>query len=189
MFKLNQLRPLWCWAAGLAMGLLVGAGMMIGTLVSTQWTRESSPQLPPTLLHAVATHGSDEFAMATGPVSDDSEGVFFLDFLTGELQCWVLYPRTGVFGGKFMTNVVNDLGVEKGKMPKYVMVTGTTQFLRGAGAARPANCVVYVADANTGNFAAYSLPWSRTLESNNRPQIGALGVVAKGRIRNLDISE
>ncbi len=31
-------------------------------------------------------------AIATGPIDDDSEGVFFLDYLTGDLQCWFYYP-------------------------------------------------------------------------------------------------
>jgi sulfur carrier protein len=59
--------------------------------------------------------------------------------------------------------VVRDLGIEQGKKPNYAMVTGTVVFQRGTAArAVPALCAVYVADANTGNFAAYGLPWDRT---------------------------
>ncbi len=42
--------------------------------------------MPETVLNASASHGGETFAMATGPVDADVEGLFMLDFLTGELQ-------------------------------------------------------------------------------------------------------
>ena len=118
---------------GLGAGLLVGVGMMIGTMfamsqatgpASTQRLSENQIVFPEKALLASATHGSEKFAMATGQVSDDSEGVFFLDYLTGELQCWVVYARTGKFGGLFKGNVLRDLKSGRGKEPKFLMVTG-----------------------------------------------------------------
>ena len=128
MFKSEQRRSALWMSGGLAMGLLVGVGMVIGVFVATSSSEPARIELPDKLLHASATHGSDEFAIATGAVSEDTEGIFFLDFLTGELSCFVLYPRQGVFGGQFKINVVDHLGIQRGKNPKYVIVTGVTEF-------------------------------------------------------------
>ena len=53
-----------------------------GLVLSGLW-----PQTP---LHATATDRSDTFAIATGAVDDDTEAVYFLDFLTGDLRAVVL---------------------------------------------------------------------------------------------------
>ncbi len=175
--------------AGLAMGLLVGVGMMIGTLVAAKQVPTTGLQFPETLLHATASHSGKSMAMATGYVDDEAEGVFILDYLTGDLQCFVLNPRTIQWGGMFKYNVISDLGVQQGKEPNYVMVTGQVQFRRGAGAQMPAMCVVYVADANTGNFAAYGMLWDRTMAAGGRPQEGMLKLLSTGKARTLEIRE
>ena len=59
------------WLAG---GLVVG--LVIGLNVAGVW-----PQIP---VHAVATHGQDNFAIATGPLDDNVEAIFVLDSVTGE---------------------------------------------------------------------------------------------------------
>jgi hypothetical protein len=87
-----------------------------------------------------------------------------LDYLTGDLQCWGISPRNFLPAAQGKHNVLNDLGgVEEGKKPNYVMVTGAASFYRGADAmTAPGGCVVYVADANTGKFAAYGMGYNRT---------------------------
>ncbi len=167
--------------AGLAMGLLVGVGMMIGTLVAVRQAPAASLQFPETLLHATASHSGKSMAMATGYVDEEAEGVYILDYLTGDLQCWVLNPRTFQWGGMFKYNVINDLGVQQGKDPNYVMVTGQIQFRRGAGAQMPAMCAVYVADANTGNFAAYGMLWNRTMAAGGAAATGHAEPVGNGQ--------
>ena len=150
---------------GFALGLIFGLGMLVGSLAFQQ-----QPHLQmPVQLNATATNSSTTFAMATGPVTQDMEGVFFLDYLTGELQGWVLNARTGRLGGKFKHNVIQDLGVERGKKPKFLMVTGLAN-LRSQGANRFSSCVIYVCDANTGRFVAYALPWNRNAANNNLAQ-------------------
>ena len=123
-------RSTWMLLAGLAMGLLVGVGMMIGTLVAVRSAPATALLPPETLLHATASHSGKSMAMATGLVDEEAEGVFILDYLTGDVQCYVINPRTYQWGGMFKYNVINDLGVQQGKDPNYVMVTGQTQFLR-----------------------------------------------------------
>ena len=58
--------------------------------------------------HATATHGSDNFAIATGLVDDSIEALYFLDFLTGDLRAAVVSRRNGEFTGFFSYNVLAD---------------------------------------------------------------------------------
>jgi hypothetical protein len=162
--------------------------MLFGAIGAFRSTPQ--PVLPEHALHASATHGSDNFAIATGAVADGVEGIFFLDFLTGEITCSVLNARTGLIGGMFKHNVVADLGVERGKKPSYLMVTGRAAFRVRAGGFRPADSLVYVVDSNTGNYAAYGLPWSNQIAT----QVGNQGImpmklIGKGKARAIDIQE
>jgi hypothetical protein len=201
--KLNSTatRSLLLLSAGLAAGLLVGVGMLIGSLVTQAASPQAaSPQasipqtlngipLPPEVLQASATHGSENFAISTGVVSENAEGVFVLDYLTGELSCWVLYAKQGTFGAKYTVNIVGDLGVERGKKPQYLMVSGLANFPGARSGIKPANSVIYIVDGNTGNVAAYGIPWNQAFESAGRPQIGRLTLIASGKIRNLEVEE
>jgi hypothetical protein len=174
----------WVWIGGLLTGIAV-----CGALVMGYWLGRNHSANPfETALHATATHGGDTMALATGPVDEGDEGLFILDYLTGELQCMVISPRNTPtkFFARFRTNVVQVLGVEQGKKPNYVMVTGHMDFQRGAAAARPGNCVVYVCDTITGNYAAFGIPWNRTFAAAGRPQQGALVLLDVGKARNLE---
>ena len=172
---------------GFALGLMFGLGILVG---SATLSGDSNVQLPPVQLNATATNSSNSFAMATGPVTSGMEGVFFLDYLTGELQGWVMNPRNARLGGRFRHNVIQDLGVEQGKKPKFLMVTGLANF-RAQGSNRLSNCVIYVCDANTGRFVAYALPWNRNAANNNVTQIQPMIKIGYGvassrasRVRN-----
>ena len=171
------------WAI-LACGLVCGA--MAGALVALQF---SGPriQLPSTLLNATATHGGSTMAIATGPIDEGVEGFFVLDFITGELTCSVLNPRTGALGGAYRANVVADLGVEQGKQPQYLMVTGAADFRTQGGNVKPAESIIYVADANTGRYVAYWLPWNRQAAQYNFTQANPMLVLGKGSARNIEI--
>lgn len=183
-------RPKLMLAVGLTVGLLVGAGMMIGTLVGVSHQQTATLTFPETVLNATASHSGETFAMATGPVDTDVEGLFTLDFLTGQLQGRVIYPhRQGQFGGLFTYNVIADLGVQAGKKPDYVMVTGQANFTRGAAANTPAGCVIYVADANTGNFAAYTIMFNRTAYRAGAPQQGTFTLLGVGKAREIAVRD
>lgn len=167
----------------LAVGLIGSA--VVGAAIHAKL---STPriELPTTLLNATASHGSNTMALATGPVSNGVEGLFILDFITGELTCSVLNPRNGALAAGFRANVVADLGVVQGKQPNYLMVTGKADF-RVQGNIRPAQCVVYVADSNTGRWVAYWLPWNRQAEAQNFPQAFPMQVLGKGSARNIEV--
>lgn len=178
-------------ATGFALGLLVGVGMLLGAWA----TLARQPALPfalgETALRASATDSGETFAIATGAIADGVEGVFFLDFLTGNLNCWVVNARTRQMGGHFFVlNVGEHLGVIPGqsqKNPRYLMVTGVASMQRGSGGFQPADSLVYVADANSGNFAIYAIPWNRQATVTNRPQEAPMVVLLTGSARNLEI--
>lgn len=168
--------------------LMLSIGLVLGAVAGAVVTaRTSTPrlELPTTLLNATATHGSNTMALATGPVAQGVEGLFILDFITGDLTCQVLNPRTGRLGGAYSANVVQDLGVQQGKQPSYIMVTGQASFRVQGGDFQPAECVVYVADSNTGRYVAYWLPWNRQAAATGFPQAAAMQVLGTGLARNL----
>ena len=181
MFKLFR-NPRFMLVTGTILGAV--AGLLVGVFVLQ---RTNQIDFPVTPLHATATHGGDTIALATGPIADQTEGLFALDFLTGELQCLVMNPRSRKLGGMFRTNVVKDLGVGKGKQPKYLMVTGFINWRTTGGNMRPAQTIVYVADANTGHFAAYGLPWNRNAAQYNFSQVQPFVRLGIGNVRNIQI--
>ena len=168
----------------LVLGLALGAPL--GAVVAVQFSRPHM-QLPTTFLHASATHGGTTMAIATGPIQEGVEGFFVLDFITGELTCSVLNPRTGQMGGAYRANVVADLGGEQGKQPQYLLVTGAANFRTLGGNVTPAESVVYVADANTGRYVAYWLPWNRQAAQYNFAQASAMVVLGPGSARNVKL--
>jgi hypothetical protein len=134
------------------------------------------------LLHASATHGGSNLAVATGNIDENTDGIFFLDYLTGDLQCWVFYPRTGQFGAKFSTNVTAQLPAG-GKNAEYLLLTGRMVQQQAGSNARPAHCLVYVVDVRSGLFAAYGVPWNKSAENSQQPQVGQLVAAGGGQYR------
>ncbi len=131
------------------------------------------------LINATAAVTSEKYSIATGVVSEESEGLFVLDHNSGLLQCNVIYPRTGgQFMAQFTINVAETLGTA-GKAGNYMIVTGHAQFPRASN--RPAaSTVVYVMDTATGNYASYGIPFDRVAMNANRPQQGALILLSTG---------
>jgi hypothetical protein len=175
------------------MGLLVGIGMMIGAVHAVSGPGSNQLLLPETLLHAEAATGCDTMAVATGAVGDDSEGLYTLDFITGELNCFVMYTQGGSakqWGGTFKTSVIPALGaVEKGKSPNYLLVTGRADFRGTSAQQRPGYSIAYVVDTNTGNFAAYGVLWNKAYAASGNPQTGELLLLNKGTARSVAIRE
>ncbi len=175
----------WWWKGGIALGLFA-LGTACG-IAFTQQAEDTSAAFPFTAaeLQAVATHGNENFAIATGPVADEAEGVFFLDYLTGELRLAVLNNRTQKFSAFFSRRIIGDLGVDDSKKPRYLLATGQLKIVGSTGAIRPGLCVAYVVDANTGNFAAYGIPWSPAEYARGTPINGALVLLDGGKARDI----
>ena len=143
-----------------------------------------------TRLQAAAAARSESFALATGPIDEEVEGLYILDYVSGELQCVVLNFRSGKFNAVFRANVMQDLGLDvAAKRPSYLMVAGAINFPRGASIARPGNSVVYVLDTVTGAYGAYAIPWRRELAATARPQAAAMILMDVGRARTAAIRE
>jgi hypothetical protein len=131
-----------------------GVWLVIGVLVGL-FLGHLAPNAP---LHASATHGTEGFAIATGEVEPGLEAVYFLDNLTGELTGFVINRQTGTLTTAYKHNVLNDLAADT-KNPKFLMVTGTIDLRATTNRIRAGRSVVYVAEATSGKFAAYAVPW------------------------------
>lgn len=172
---------------GMTLGLLAGAGTALGVAYVM---RPATPAMPAGWpqglpLHASSAASSETLAMATGRVDDQVECLVTLDFLSGDLQTFVLNPRNGKFVGWFKTNVTTQLPVERGKKPSYVLTTGSWEPVGFSTQQRPAGCVIYVADANTGMFAAYTFPWVKGAASTGLTQSTPMLPLDGNRARNI----
>jgi hypothetical protein len=146
-----------CLGWGLVLGLIIGLN------VQGIW-----PSVP---LHASATHGLDKFAIATGLVDTGVEALYFLDYLTGDMRAAVINPKTGKFTSFFTRNIAADFG-GAGRTTGYLMVTGSADMPRGTSKFQFARSIVYVADATTGQVAAYTIPWNSSAHAAGTPQYG-----------------
>jgi hypothetical protein len=133
--------------------LLAGlaGGVVIGLNVAGIW-----PQVP---LHAVATHGQNNFAICTAPMDEDVEAVFVLDDLTGELKGSVLNIQAKRFNTLFEYNVLRDLPTPESKNAQYRIVSGVAHIRQNIGAGQMARSVLYVAEITSGQMVCYGVPW------------------------------
>ena len=153
----------WPLAAAVAFGVAVAG-----------WMRPVGP------VQALTSLANDSFAVCTVPVEGTHEGVFILDFETGDLSGAVLNPATSRFGVSYKHNVLADLGFKPGqvKNPKFLLVSGVADLRQTPVPVAPS--VLYVTDATTGATAVYGIPW-------NAQQAQAGPVVAK--LLPLDIAK
>jgi hypothetical protein len=156
-------------------------GLMGGLVLAGFW--------PSTPLHAVATDRFESFAVATGPVDEATEAVYFMDFLTGDLSAVVIGKMaSGGFGvtGHYGINVGQALNVGQGKKPRFLMVTGMADLARGgrASAVQPSKAVVYVAEVTSGRCAAFAIPFNAQAHRTGRFTQAALVSVAVFPFRN-----
>ncbi len=173
----------------LGSALLVLLGLAAGMGIRPRQESATWP-FPETLLSATATDSTDNFVVATGLIDTNLEGVFFLDTISGDLQCTVFNPRSASFNALFKRNVTSDLLLEQDKRPKFLLVTGQISLGRFQGLpGQTAGCVAYVVEANSGRFAAYAVPWRTDLFSRGQPQISELFLLQKGEVRTAVVRE
>jgi hypothetical protein len=155
-------------------------GLVIGLNIQGIW-----PTMP---LHASATHGLDKFAIATGVVDAGVEALYFLDYLTGDLRAAVINPKTGTFNSFFTRNIAADFrgaGANSG----FLLVTGSADMPRGTANFQYARSIVYVANASTGQVAAYVIPWSSTFQAAGRQQAGEFYLLDVAQFRTAFVRE
>ena len=106
---------------------LLVLGVVLGAILTAGWHGAAGiPQA-----RAVATHGSDNFAIATGLIDNQIEALYFLDFLTGDLRGTIVNRRNAAFSSYFEYNILRDFqGI--GDPPRFLMVTGQADIPQSA---------------------------------------------------------
>lgn len=158
---------------------LLIVGIALGAVLVAGWHGIS--HTPRAL--ASATHGADNFAIATGMIDDNIEALYFLDFLTGDLRGAVVSRRNGQFTGFFQYNVLADFD-QVTDVPRFLMVTGLADIPRGRGPTQIGQSLIYVAEATSGQVFAYALPFDSTLNAAGKPQVGTFIRVGGGSFRD-----
>ncbi len=176
-------------AVGVIGAMVLASGFTaIGFVTAYQLYNSDSQNQTPLILKAESAAGGEGLSFATGIIARDIDGLFVLDHLTGNLQCWLLNPKTGQIGGIFQTNVNADMGVTKAGDADFVIVTARIDTT-GQGREqnlRPGASICYVGDGNSGKVVAYGLLFDRPrLLVGNDVQEGTLEVVARGLARGV----
>jgi hypothetical protein len=159
-------------------------GVALGAVLSAGWHGVTHTERA----FATATHGADNFAIATGLVDDGIEGLYFLDFLTGDLRAAVVSRRNGEFTGFFQHNVMGDFD-QVADTPRFLMVTGEADIPRGRGPTQIGKSLVYVAEATSGQVFAYALPFDATSNAAGKPQVGGFIRVGGGSFRDVFVRD
>jgi hypothetical protein len=176
-------------SAGLLMLLLTAWGAyLLGSIRQQPASLLNGTSLAgqfPQVLHADSASGGKTVSTATGRLDENTECLFVLDHQTGVLSCLIINPRTAATGGVYLANVATQLQLDKLGDLDFVMVTGYNAFgIAGVGGIlRPANCLCYVVEGNSGRAVAYSLSYNRTALQQGAVQQGALEVVWQGVFR------
>lgn len=116
--------------------------------------------------YATTADRDSQFMMVTVPVGnraagidDPIDGVFILDFLTGQLKGAVMNRQQGRFTSFYMRNLADDFGVKGDEDPHYCIVTGYSQMPANQGTTF-ASGVLFVGELTSGKVAAYCFPWN-----------------------------
>ncbi|MSR56306.1 MAG: hypothetical protein EXS05_01360 [Planctomycetaceae bacterium] len=133
------------------------AGLVAGLGIAYFWPHEPA--------YATNADRDSSFAMVTvsvgtsaAGINDPMEGVFILDFLTGQLKGAVLNRQTGKFASLYYRELAIDFDVDPEAEPHYAMVTGFSQLASRQGSTY-ASGVVYIGELSSGKVLAYAFPW------------------------------
>jgi hypothetical protein len=187
--KQNQNSNVWLAVSIAGVIVAMACGFYLGQSSNANALKQSDLQSQydemqktlPLRLAADSASGGKTISMATGSITDEVDGLFILDHLTGGLQCWLLNPRTGSVGGIYVADVNAALGLDKGQ-PDFVMTTGAF-YIRSNGNLRAANTVCYVGDGKSGKVAGFSLAYDKAGIQQGTVQQGELNMVCAGPIR------
>lgn len=163
------------------------AAMLVGMGIAAGWALTPPPSLPKAL--AITSQADESFAVCTAPVdmANGIEGIFVLDFATGDLTGGVLSAGSALFGTSYKRNVLVDLGFQPGqaKNPRFLLVAGQAELRPNPrlGRRQFAGSVLYVTDCTTGATAAYAIPWSPQQSSATAPVAAELVLLDVARPR------
>ncbi|RPI74227.1 MAG: hypothetical protein EHM42_15640 [Planctomycetaceae bacterium] len=135
----------------------LGLGLFAGLAIAWLWPHEPA--------FATNSDRDQDFAIITVPVGnqaagfvDPIDGVFILDFLTGQLRGAVLNRQTGAFHAFYVIDLTKEFGVDAAAKPRYAIASGNGQ-LNVQGGANIASGIIYIAELTTGKCLAYTFPW------------------------------
>jgi len=168
-------------------GLLVLTSLLGAAVGSMLATTNGMPavDLAPLKLEASSAARGKSISLATGVIDESVEGLYILDHLTGDLQCWVISPKTGKISGIYTANVNVGLETDRAGDKDYVMSTGQFSSIGGSAGQRiPARSIVYVAEGNSGNVAAFGLQYDKnTIRRGSGVDNGTLELIGKAPAR------
>ena len=163
---------------------LLAIGVMLGTAIS----KESGS--PSTLkLMASGSSAGKNVSLATGQIDEGNEGIYILDHLNGNLQCWLINPRTNKIGGVYRANIFDALpDLKQGDDLDFVLTTGNFNF-QNRGNQQLARSIAFVGVGKSGVVAGFGFRFDKTVIQRGNIQEGTLEVVVNGPIRDLQIRE
>lgn len=171
LLKNSRRRVLWSMSI-----VMLSLGIAIGTVTGVWVTDRSTNELDPAVsdffgipageVNATATHGIEKFAIATGMLDDQTEAIFFLDYLTAELKGAAISRQTSKFSSLYRRKILQDFNTgedaESFKNPRFMMVTGLAQVQQRGGRSRVGRALIYVVEVNSGKAVAYAVPDARS---------------------------
>lgn len=136
-------------------------------------------------------HGEEGSVLATAPLDDELDGLYFFDGKTGELTVVALNNREFRFMAVLRKNVANDFfGKDKNKTknPKFMMSVGGTDLVQRPGSQlRWGDSVIFLLERTTGRVVCYGTLLPPNLKANKEVYRGSLEVVSKLEIREVEV--
>ncbi len=172
----------WTWLAG---GLVLG--VVVGMNLAGLWPQQR--------LHAAATESVENFSVATGLLGQGVEGLFFLDYLTGDLKGAVINPKPGGrnmpprFTNFYEYNIAKDFETGGTRAPKYLLIPGLAEIPRGSAGFQLGSSIIYVVEANSGEAAAYAVPFNTSMFAAGKPELAPFVPLDKVKFRTALVRE
>jgi len=138
-------------------------------------------------LHGSASQNVEGFSICTGELESGFEGIYYLDYQTGDLSGAFLHPRTGKFINLYKYNILKDFA--DAKSPKFLMVSGSSPMIFPQGNIRPSVGIVYIVEVTSGIVCAYTAPYATNRESIPTPTNELMRLVDKGKFRSQAIRD
>jgi hypothetical protein len=133
------------------------AGILVGLAIACLTRHEPA--------YAATSDRAVHFSMMTVPVTDAAngivdplDGVFVLDFTTGQLKGAVLNRQIGKFASFYFRDVAKDFDFKPNQIPEYCMVNGYAQ-IPIQGGRKMASGMIYLSELASGKVVGYCFPW------------------------------
>jgi hypothetical protein len=134
----------------------LAAGILLGLAIACLARYEPA--------YATTSDRATHFSMMTVPVTDAAkgivdplDGVFVLDFTTGQLKGAVVNRQAGKFASFYFRDLAKDFNVKPNQVPEFCLVNGYAQ-IPIQGGWKMASGMIYVSELASGKVAGYCFP-------------------------------